>query len=145
VVERCAFPSEAIAAASRRTRKLGLGVMGLADLFLLRGLRYDAPAARRLTGELLGVIRRSAEHGSLALAEERGAFPAGADSGSARRNATLLAVAPTGTIRLLAGCNPDRPCPAGRADRDAGRAHALGGQWLRARLAGRTGARVLTR
>jgi ribonucleoside-diphosphate reductase alpha chain len=105
VVERCAFPGEACAAASRRTRKLGLGVMGLADLFLLRGLRYDAPAARRLTAEVFACVRRAAERASRALAEERGAFPAFQGRGARRRNATLLAVAPTGTIRLLAGCN----------------------------------------
>jgi ribonucleoside-diphosphate reductase alpha chain len=105
VTERCLFPGDEIAAASRRTRKLGLGVMGLADLLLLRGIRYDAPAARRLTAELLGCIRQSAERASAALAEERGAFPAFRGRGRRRRNATLLAVAPTGTIRLLAGCN----------------------------------------
>jgi ribonucleoside-diphosphate reductase alpha chain len=79
--------------------------MGLADLLLLRGIRYDALAARRLAGELLGCIRQSAERASAALAEERGAFPAFQGRGTRRRNATLLAVAPTGTIRLLAGCN----------------------------------------
>jgi ribonucleoside-diphosphate reductase alpha chain len=105
VVERCAFPGEACARASRRTRKVGLGVMGLADLLLLRGLRYDAPAARRLTGEILACVRRGAERASRKLAAERGAFPAFRGRGPRRRNATLLAVAPTGTIRLLAGCN----------------------------------------
>jgi ribonucleoside-diphosphate reductase alpha chain len=105
VVERCAFPGDAIATASRRTRKLGLGVMGFADLLLLRGLRYDAPAARRLVTQLLGCIRQSAERTSEALADERGAFPAFRGRGTRRRNATLLALAPTGTIRLLAGCN----------------------------------------
>jgi ribonucleoside-diphosphate reductase alpha chain len=106
VVERCAFPGEACTAASRRTRKVGLGVMGLADLLLLRGLRYEAPAARRLTSEILACVRRGAERASSALAEERGPFPAFQGRGAQRRNATLLAVAPTGTIRLLAGCNP---------------------------------------
>ena len=105
VVERCAFPGEACSAASRRTRKVGLGVMGLADVLLLRGLRYDGPAARRLTAEILACVRRGAERASLALAEERGTFPAFQGRGARRRNATLLAVAPTGTIRLLAGCN----------------------------------------
>jgi ribonucleoside-diphosphate reductase alpha chain len=105
VVERCAFPGSECAAASRRTRKVGLGVMGLADVLLLRGLRYDAPAARRLASETFACVRRGAERASIALAEERGAFPAWAGRGPRRRNATLLAVAPTGTIRLLAGCN----------------------------------------
>jgi len=105
VVERCAFPWSAAAAASRRTRKVGLGVMGLADVLLLRGLRFDAKAARRLTGEIFACVRRGAERASAALAEERGPFPAYAGRGPRRRNATLLAVAPTGTIRLLAGCN----------------------------------------
>jgi ribonucleoside-diphosphate reductase alpha chain len=106
VVERCAFPGEACAAASRRTRKVGLGVMGLADLLLRRGLRYDTPAARRLTAEILACVRRGAERASRALADERGPFPAFQGRGARRRNATLLAVAPTGTIRLLGGCNP---------------------------------------
>jgi ribonucleoside-diphosphate reductase alpha chain len=79
--------------------------MGLADLLLQRGMRYDAPAARRLTAELLACVRAGAGRASAALAEERGAFPAYQGRGPRRRNATLLAVAPTGTIRLLAGCN----------------------------------------
>lgn len=105
VVERCAFPGRASVEASRRTRKVGLGVMGLADLLLLRGLRFDAKAARQLTDEIFASVRRAAEQASARLAEERGAFPAWAGRGPRRRNATLLAVAPTGTIRLLAGCN----------------------------------------
>jgi ribonucleoside-diphosphate reductase alpha chain len=105
VVERCVFPDERIAAASRRTRKVGLGVMGLADVLLRSGLAYDAPAARRVAAELFGCLREAAVRASVALAEERGAFPAYTGRGPRRRNATLLAVAPTGTIRLLAGCN----------------------------------------
>ena len=99
------WPDDEIALASQRTRKIGLGVMGLADLLLLHGLPYDRPEARDLVRQVLGLIAREAEAATCALGEERGVFPAWV-RGRRRRNATTRAIAPTGTLRLLAGCSP---------------------------------------
>ena len=100
-----AWPDDEIAFASRRTRKVGLGVMGLADVFLERGLSYDAPCARALADHVFSVLARESETATIALGAERGAFPAW-ERGSHRRNATTRALAPTGTLSLLAGCSP---------------------------------------
>ncbi len=100
-----AWPDDEIAFASRRTRKLGLGVMGLADVLLQSGLPYDQPEARKLASRVLGLIAREADAATAALAEARGHFPA-CERGPLRRNATTRALAPTGTLCLLAGCSP---------------------------------------
>jgi len=98
------WPDDDIAFASRRTRKLGLGVMGLADVFLQLGLPYGQPEARELASHILGLIAREADAATAALAKERGHFPAW-ERGPLRRNATTRAIAPTGTLCLLAGCS----------------------------------------
>lgn len=108
VVEVGVYPDADCRSASLRTRKIGLGVMGFADLLLMRGEPYGSPASRRTASLLLERVAREARAASEALASERGAFPAQRDglaSGPPRRNASLLAIAPTGTLRLLAGCS----------------------------------------
>jgi len=108
VVDVGVYPDEGCRSASLRTRKVGLGVMGFADLLLMRGEPYGSPASRQTASVLLERIAREARAASEALASERGAFPAlreGLASGPPRRNASLLAIAPTGTLRLLAGCS----------------------------------------
>jgi ribonucleoside-diphosphate reductase alpha chain len=101
-LERARFPSEAIERASLRTRKVGLGYLGLADLALRRGLEFDGAACLELAGEVTRFVAERAHAASRALAGERAAFPAH-HRGHARRNATVLAIAPTGTLRLIAG------------------------------------------
>jgi len=101
-LERARFPSEAIERASLRTRKVGLGYLGLADLALRRGLAFDGPACRELAGEVTRFAAERAHAASRELAAERGAFPA-QRAGPPRRNATVLAIAPTGTLRLISG------------------------------------------
>jgi ribonucleoside-diphosphate reductase alpha chain len=105
VVETTAHPDASCAAAGRRTRKIGLGVMGFADLLLLRGEVYGSPASERTAEQVMEALAREARRASETLASERGAYPAFRGEGPARRNASLLAIAPTGTLRLLAGCS----------------------------------------
>jgi ribonucleoside-diphosphate reductase alpha chain len=105
------WPLPQIAEVSRRNRKIGLGVMGWADLLVRLGVPYDDPAALALAGELMGFVAREASLASEALALTRGPFPgfptsALAAAGHApRRNATVTTIAPTGTLALLAGCS----------------------------------------
>ena len=90
---------------SLKLRRLGLGVMGLADALILMGLRYDSNAGRAATKHLIAELRDTATQASEALAAERGPFPACETSSveAARRNVALLTVAPTGTTSMLMG------------------------------------------
>ncbi len=99
------WPDAEIAHATLQTRKVGLGIMGIADLLLLRGLPHDSPEAREYVDRILARIAHGANAASLTLGTERGAFPAW-ERGPRQRNATTRALAPTGTLRLLAGCSP---------------------------------------
>lgn len=112
VIEVNAFPFPAIAEATRRTRKIGLGVMGWADALIELGIPYASPRARDLAERLAAFILSEAREASRTLATERGPFPAWEGSRWERegvpgplRNATVTTVAPTGTIALLAGCS----------------------------------------
>lgn len=90
---------------SMKLRRLGLGVMGLADALILMGYRYDSSEGREAVAEVIGALRDEAAAASEALAEERGAFPLCAESAleTPRRNVALLTVAPTGTTSMLMG------------------------------------------
>lgn len=110
VVEVNSFPIPEIAAATRRTRKVGLGIMGWADMLFRLGIPYDSAAALELAGEIMSFIREEARAASRALAAERGAFPAWEQSvyypELPLRNATLTTIAPTGSISGIAGVSP---------------------------------------
>lgn len=109
VVETTTSPFPEIATATRRTRKIGLGVMGLADLFAEIGIAYDSKPGLALGGRIAEFLTAGARAASVELGERRGAFPAFRESLWARRglsalrNATVTCVAPTGTISVLAG------------------------------------------
>jgi len=111
VLEVNAWPLPQIAAISARNRKIGLGVMGWADLLVRLGVPYDAPEALALAEELMAAVGREAHAASEALAGERGPFPGFPTSALARagarprRNATVTTIAPTGTLALIAGCS----------------------------------------
>ncbi|AEB12360.1 adenosylcobalamin-dependent ribonucleoside-diphosphate reductase [Marinithermus hydrothermalis] len=105
------FALEDNRAASQKLRRLGLGVMGLADALIKMGLPYDSEAAREQVYEIMSVLREEAIRASEALAEERGVFPLYAEEQAyfeklgirPRRNVALLTVAPTGTTSMLMG------------------------------------------
>ncbi|MTE14309.1 adenosylcobalamin-dependent ribonucleoside-diphosphate reductase [Nocardia aurantiaca] len=109
VIDVADYPAPELAAAAHATRKIGLGIMGLADTLAALGLPYDSEAAVRFTQRLMYRISRWAHAASRALAAERGAFPRYSGSvwaplpGGPMRNAQVTSVAPTGTISLLAG------------------------------------------
>jgi ribonucleoside-diphosphate reductase alpha chain len=105
------WPLPQIAEISHRNRKVGLGVMGWADLLVALGIPYDAPEALALAAELSAFVQREAHAESERLAEVRGRFPGWSTSAPARRgerprrNATVTTIAPTGTLALIAGCS----------------------------------------
>jgi ribonucleoside-diphosphate reductase alpha chain len=110
LIDASEFPAPEIDSATRRTRKIGLGVMGLADLLAALGIGYDSDQATALGARLAEFLTAEARRRSAQLGERRGSFPAFADSVwpargyRALRNATVTCVAPTGTLSLLAGC-----------------------------------------
>ena len=109
VIEANAYPVAEIEAATRRTRKIGLGVMGLADLLAEIGVAYDSDEGIALGARLAAFLTAEARRASVELGRQRGSFPAFAGSVwprrgfEALRNATVTCVAPTGTLSLLAG------------------------------------------
>src|SRR5512133_1661598 len=92
------WPLPQIAEISHRNRKIGLGVMGWADLLVALGVPYDAPQALALADEVMGFVGREAHRESEGLAKERGAFPGFPTSALARagrphrRNATVTTI-----------------------------------------------------
>ncbi|HMM21872.1 MAG TPA: adenosylcobalamin-dependent ribonucleoside-diphosphate reductase [Selenomonadales bacterium] len=111
IVEVNHHPLPQVAEATRGTRKVGLGVMGLAETFILLGIPYASREAVALTETILGFVTREARRMSAELGEKRGSFPAFAGSVYPRqgyramRNATVTTIAPTGTISIIAGCS----------------------------------------
>jgi ribonucleoside-diphosphate reductase alpha chain len=110
VIDVSRYPFPELGEATRAARKIGLGVMGLAELLATLGIPYDSADGVRLAGRIMRHIQRAAHAASAALAEQRGAFPAFGQSRFAAavparpmRNAQLTSVAPTGTISLIAG------------------------------------------
>jgi ribonucleoside-diphosphate reductase alpha chain len=94
---------------SRMNRKIGVGVMGFADMLILLGVPYQSSQALALAEQIMAHIQQYAESASAELAARRGNFPAFHQSVFPRsgvrhrRNATLTTIAPTGTISILAG------------------------------------------
>jgi len=108
VIDKNVFPIPQIGEATRRTRKIGLGVMGVHDAMLMAGLRYDSPEGRAWCERIMKMVTETAVAESHQLAESKGTFPAWKGSSWKEftvRNAAMTTVAPTGTISLLAGCS----------------------------------------
>ena len=97
------YPLPEIAEAVKRTRKIGLGVMGWADMLYKLRIPYDSQEALRLADDVMSYINLIGHLTSIKLAEERG-MPKDCTIAN-RRNATVTCIAPTGTLSLLAGCS----------------------------------------
>src|SRR3989344_3282924 len=111
VIDACSYPLPEIAAMTHRTRKIGLGVMGFADLLLLLDIPYASNEGLKLGGKLSKFLQNIARDESKKLAEVRGSFPGFKGSlwdkqgFKVMRNSTVNTVAPTGTISIIANCS----------------------------------------
>jgi ribonucleoside-diphosphate reductase alpha chain len=111
VIEINSYPIAECKKITLRNRKIGLGVMGFADLLLLEGLPYGSQEAVSRGELIMSVLDREAKRASFALAKKRGVFPNWKGSLWQRlgyaplRNATVSTVAPTGTISMIAGAS----------------------------------------
>lgn len=110
-IDMSKYPLPEIDAMVKGNRKIGLGIMGFADMLYELQIPYNSEEALRLAGDLMAFIQETAHAASRKLAEERGCFPnyprsVFKDSPSSRyRNATVTTIAPTGTLSIIANCS----------------------------------------
>ncbi len=124
VIDANRYPLQAIHDLAQQIRRVGLGVMGWADMLVRLGIAYDSPEGVEMGRRVMGFVNEEARNASERLAETRGVFPAweesiwGPDASAPRpldgarvrperalRNCNLTTVAPTGTISIFAGCS----------------------------------------
>lgn len=110
VVDENKYIFEEIEEITRANRKIGLGVMGFADMLIKLGIRYDSEEALQLAEKLMKFIEEESHRKSIEIAEERGSFlnfqkSIWRNRYNAMRNATVTTIAPTGSISIISGCS----------------------------------------
>ena len=114
VIEKNRYPLTEIQEATQDNRRIGLGVMGWADLLIMLDIPYNSEEALQMAERIMSFIQREAEKASADLAAKRGNFKNWEKSvffnketktGKPRRNSTVTTIAPTGTISIIAGCS----------------------------------------
>ena len=109
VIDANKYPLEQIDKTTKSNRKIGLGVMGWADMLIQLGVPYNSAKAVRMAEEVMGFVQTEGFKSSAKLAQDRGVFPnyegSVFDGAMEIRNATVTTIAPTGTLSILADCS----------------------------------------
>ncbi len=106
------YPIKEIEEMTKRTRNIGVGIMGFADLLIKLGVSYGNDESITIAEEVMKFIQKSAHQASVDLGFEKGSFPEFQNSTwasqgiKAMRNTRVTTIAPTGTISIIANCNP---------------------------------------
>lgn len=106
------YPVAEIEQMTKYTRNIGLGIMGFADMLVKLGFNYDSPEAVKLASVVMEFVQEKSHYYSMKLGEEKGSFPAfkgsvwERDGYIAIRNTRTTTIAPTGSVSIVANCNP---------------------------------------
>ena len=115
-IDASEYPIPQIAKMAQKVRRIGLGVMGWADMLIKLKIRYDSQEGVKLAGKVMGFIQKAGWEESARLAKEKGEFPLWKQSDYAKihpvlkkrakvRNVAVTTIAPTGTISMMADCS----------------------------------------
>lgn len=132
VIDLFDFPVAKVTEMAKKNRRIGLGIMGFADMLYQLGIRYDSEEGIKTAKKVMSVIQRAAEQMSRQLAREKGSFPnkhLSIFKDEERRNAALTTVAPTGSISMMfdtsSGIEPNFALSYIKIDKDGEKYHYL--------------------